>query len=89
MIYSWVKPILTAEWQDEIVMYQAISGDTYYFADTLKEVIKLGLVLDHFTIDGLFELTYECIKSDDFNVEYVNFALSELLNKNLIEIRSL
>ena len=89
MIYSWVKPILTAEWQDEIVMFQAISGDTYCFSDMFKEVVKLGLALDNFTIDGLSELTSEFIKSDDFNVEHVNFVLSELLNKNLIEIRSL
>ena len=83
MYFKCIIPGSTVSWENEVVVYQPDSGDTYLFSGVEKEIICFCAERLSFCFDDLFKFASNFFDDIEIN-KYVDFILEELLKKNLI-----
>jgi len=84
MLYKWKRPVLFSTWDNEIVVYQFLSGDTYLFSDLSKTLIEHCFSKNCFDNAFLESEILGLLESQQHVKDFVSALIKRLLNADLI-----
>lgn len=89
MTFKWLKSVFYVIWEDEIVIYHPLTGDTYLFSDDVKTIIEVIFSREHFDGDWLISSIGKQFVNKQQAIDLVERVIDRLISSYLIVIEEL